>query len=239
MIRYRFWIIISVVVVLIICMGIFLYSYIPVSKNNTPKAETAAKEQQEIYLLNGRNHLYEGKNKEAEDAFKKVLSINPRNVKALSALGTLYYREGNMEKAYQYWNDALKLSPDDKIIGDLVKALERDNIQSGSLYHMEIQTVDHAQSWEKHFTNGQNLYLKGNYKEAIEELKKAKDLKPDDSKIYFVLGASYLKVRDRENTLKMWETAIKLSPDDKMIKELLNKLKKKEAVSLKMENMAN
>ncbi|MBI5192687.1 MAG: tetratricopeptide repeat protein [Nitrospirae bacterium] len=220
-------------------MGVFLYSYIPVSKTNTPKAETAAKEQQEIYLLNGRNYLYEGKNKEAEEAFKKVLSINPRNVKAMGALGTLYYRKGNMDMAYHYWKEALKVSPDDKIIGGLVKAIERDNLMSGSLYHMEIKTVDHAQSWEKHFADGQNLYLKGDYKEAIEELKKAKDLKPDDSKIYFVLGASYLKVRDRENTLKMWETAIKLNPDDKMIKELLNKLKKKEAVSLKMENTAN
>lgn len=232
MIRYRLWIIVFVFFTAAIAAGIYLYPSGTVLK---PKSVVP---QSEDPLVLARELLYEGKTKEAEEALKKILSTDHRNIKALSTLGTLYYRQGNMEMAYQYWREALKISPDDKIIGGLVKALERDKLQSGSLYHMEIQTVDHAQSWEKHFTNGQNLYLKGNYKAAVEELKKAKELKQDDSKIYFVLGAAYLKINDRENTISMWETALRLNPEDKMVRELLNKVKNRKSLSVKPENIS-
>lgn len=176
----------------------------------------------------GRELLYSGKYPEAEEAFKKLLRDDPANVRALSALGMLYYRKGDTKLAYHYWTDALKITPDDPTLQGLVRALEQDNLKPGPLYHMEIQTVGHAQSWEQHFIRGQNLYLKEDYTKAVGELKQAIDLKPDDAKIYFVLGAAYLKMDDRGQTIQAWETALKLNPEDPMVRELLNKVKNRQ-----------
>lgn len=233
--RYRLWIITSLLILLIICIGIYFYSYIPVSKTNIPISETASKQQQDIYLLTGRDYLYAGKNKEAEEAFKRVLSINPRNVKALSSLGTLYFRQGNMELARNYWKEALNLSPDDAIIRGLLNSIAQNSANPDTLYHMGTKTAEQEEEWEKHFNDGQELYKKGDFQKAVNELKKARELRPDDSKIYFVLGASYLKLKDRENTIKMWELALKLNPDDRMIKELLGKLKSRGSISSDVE----
>lgn len=225
-------IIISAVIVSIICIGILLYSYYPVSKKGTLISETATRQQQEIYLLSGRDYLYQGKNKEAEEAFKKVLSINPRNVKALSSLGTLYYRQGNLDLARKYWKETLDLSPDDAIIRGLLNSIDKNSSNPNTLYHMGTKTTEQEAEWEKHFNDGQEFYKKGNFQKAVDEFKKAKELRPDDSKIYFVLGASYLKLKDRKNTIKMWEIALKLNPDDQMVKELLSKTKKRGSLTL-------
>lgn len=177
-------------------------------------------------MIQGRRLLYAGRYAEAEREFKKALSEDPANARALSALGTIYYRQGDMKLAYQYWTEALKIIPGDPTLTGLVKALEQDKFKPGALYHMEVQTVDHAPPWERHFTKGQNLYLKGEYPQAVEELKKASDLKPDDSKIHFVLGAAYLKLNTRDLAVRAWEKALELDPEDRMIRELLDKIKK-------------
>lgn len=178
-------------------------------------------------FIHGRELLYAGQYLEAEKEFKEVLLRDPANVKALSALGTLYYRQGEMKLAHQYWSDALKIVPQDPTIRGLVKALERDKLQPGPLYHMDIQTVDHAQTWEQHFVRGQNLYLKEEYTKAIKELNEAVELRPDDPKIYFVLGAAYLKVDRRDDAIRAWEKTLGLNPGDEMTAGLLKKIKDK------------
>ncbi len=227
----RVWIIAISAAFLIPGVVTFLYFLRPLP--NTP-----VKPERNISLKEARDLFYEGKYKEAEEAFKAILSVDPRNVKVLSSIGTLYYRQGNMELAMKYWNDALNISPDDAVLRGLVNSIKQKGSGDTNLYHMGTKTVTIEDSWETHYNEGQELYYKGNYEKAVSELKKARDLKPDDSKIYFVLGASYLKLKDRKNTIKMWEKALSLSPDDKMIKELLTKIKKKKNPSIKTESIS-
>lgn len=173
----------------------------------------------------GKELLYSGQYLESEIQLKKALENDPANVRVFGVLGMLYYRQGDTKLAYKYWSDALKIDPDEPTIKGLVKALENEKFQHALLYHMEIKTVNHAQPWEQYFTNGQNLYLKGDYPQSIEELKKAGSLRPDDSQIHFVLGAAYLKLDHKDRTLQEWERALSLNPEDRMIRELLDKLK--------------
>lgn len=177
-------------------------------------------------IIYGRELLHAGKYTEAENVLKNALIPDPANVKVLSILGTVYYRKGDRMLAYQYWNEALKISPGDPILRNLIKALEQDRFKSGTLYHMDIQTADHAKPWEQHYVKGQNLYIKGAYREAVGELTEAINLRPDDPKIYFVLGAAYLKMNNRDQAIHAWENALRLNPEDMMIKELLDKVKK-------------
>lgn len=203
-----------------------------------PSSNTTQKPKQAISLNEARELFYEGKYNEAEEAFKALLSVEPRNVKVLSSIGTLYYRQGNMELAMKYWNEALSISPNDAVLRGLVNSMKQKGKGNTTLYHIGTNKEIREDSWETHYNDGQELYYKGNYQEAVSELKKARDLKPDDSKIYFVLGASYLKLKDRANTIKMWEKSLSLSPDDQMVRELLTKVKKKKNPSIKTEGIS-
>lgn len=185
-------------------------------------------DQQKDPFVYGKELLLSGKYPEAEEALKEALRHDPSHVKALSALGTLYYRQGDIKLAYQYWTEALKIAPGEPTLQSLVKAIEQDKFREGPLYHMQIQTIDHAESWAQHFQEGQNLYLKGEYSQAIEELTKAGSLKPDDPGIYFVLGATYLKMNNRDKTIQAWEKVLKMNPGDPVTRDLLNRVKSRE-----------
>lgn len=231
----RVWIIAISAAFLIPGIVTFLYLFKPLSR--TP-IKPDVKPKQDTSLIKARELFYEGKHNEAEEAFKALLSVDPRNVKVLGSLGTLYYRQGNMELAMKYWNEALSISPDDAVLRGLVNSIKQKGKGNTALYHIGTNKETSEDSWETHYNIGQELYYKGNYQEAVSELKKSRDLKPDDSKIYFALGASYLKLKDRENTIKMWEKSLSLSPDDQMVRALLTKVKKRKNPSIKTEGIS-
>jgi tetratricopeptide (TPR) repeat protein len=49
--------------------------------------------------------------KEAEDAFKKAIQINPEDAEAYNNLGRLYFKSGRYEEAIDYFEQALSRQP--------------------------------------------------------------------------------------------------------------------------------
>lgn len=213
----RLWLILALTGTL--TFAIILILRLTVQQHSSVSQSTAdyVNSHEEDPFLKGRDFLYSGRFKEAEQEFKMALRNDPYHVKALSALGTLYYRMGDINRAKQYWNEALKLSPNDPIISGLLEKV--DNSEN---------TIEETDSWQSHFEKGEDLYSRGDYKQALKELKQAVRIKNDDPKIYFVLGAAYLKNGKRAEAIKVWEKALKLDPEDKMIRELLYKAKNPE-----------
>ncbi len=177
------------------------------------------------YITKGRKLLFEKRYREAEDVLIRALTLDPDNIKAMGMLGTIYYRMGERDKALRYWKKALDRAPGDPILTGLIQSVEKNTANPAPLYHMSIQTVAHAPLWEQYVSQGQDLYLQGNYPEAVKAFNKAISLKPDPH-IYFLLGATYLKMGRRDEVINAWEEALKLNPDDKMIKRLIEKVKR-------------
>lgn len=213
----RLWIILALTGTVTLAFVLILRLVIQQPSSVLQNTTHHLKVQDDDPFLKGREFLYSGKYKEAEQEFKKVLRNDPYHVKALSALGTLYYRMGDISRAKQYWNEALKLSPNDPIISGLLDKTDNSENTSGE-----------TDSWQSHFEKGEDLYSKGDYKQALKELKQAVSIKNDDPKIYFVLGAAYLKNDMRGEAIKVWEKALELDPEDKMIRELLYKARNPE-----------
>lgn len=66
----------------------------------------------------------------------------------------------------------------------------------------------------KELNKATNLMLKGEYKEAIEFLKKAIELNPELSEAYYNLGISYERLGKHKDAIEVLEKSIELSPDD-------------------------
>ncbi len=55
--------------------------------------------------------MNQGLNKQAEEEFKKELSLYPTYDKALFNLGSLYYNTGREEEGIELWRQALIINP--------------------------------------------------------------------------------------------------------------------------------
>jgi tetratricopeptide (TPR) repeat protein len=66
-------------------------------------------------------------------------------------------------------------------------------------------------------------YKKGEYAKALEHLKKAHELVPDDPTIMEHVGDAYLKLNDKVNALKYYQKA--LSKKDKEKEDLQKKIR--------------
>jgi tetratricopeptide (TPR) repeat protein len=78
--------------------------------------------------------------KDAERAYQAAIKIKPNHGQSLSNLGELYYRDGKVDGAKQYWDSAVKAN------GKLVAA--RINIASMELEQMR-KLVPHSAEWKK------------------------------------------------------------------------------------------
>ncbi|GAG30820.1 unnamed protein product, partial [marine sediment metagenome] len=73
---------------------------------------------------------------------------------------------------------------------------------------------------EEHLRKGINHSQKEHWRPAIEEFKKAVELRPDFAKAHQLLAMAYGAVMDRKSALKHYETLKKLNPT--MAKQLAN-----------------
>ncbi len=72
---------------------------------------------------------------------------------------------------------------------------------------------------------GEFYYRNTFYDSALEELKKLIDIGKADGDIYFKIGNIYIKNGDKDSALKMWEQALKLEPDNSILKKNIEMLK--------------
>jgi tetratricopeptide (TPR) repeat protein len=75
------------------------------------------------FTLRGAALLAVGRLKEAEKAFLRTLSKNPRSIRALNNLGLLYLKTDRKDEAIKQWEEVLRLDPDNSFAKDRLKAV--------------------------------------------------------------------------------------------------------------------
>jgi tetratricopeptide (TPR) repeat protein len=71
---------------------------------------------------------------------------------------------------------------------------------------------------DPHFTKGYELYHEGMMDEALVELDESAKVNPDISETYLIMGDIYERRRMFDEALREYEKALKLSPNDKMMR---------------------
>jgi tetratricopeptide (TPR) repeat protein len=120
--------------------------------------------------------------------FEAALKINPQNEKAMSHLGTVWARKGDLQKAYSYYSEAVKLEPSDEdaTLG-LAKTLISMDQKDKALPLLERAVQLEPTDATAHFRLS-NLYRQqgraDDAKREVELYKKYKDMKTKLEAVY-------------------------------------------------------
>lgn len=63
------------------------------------------------WVISGHNYNMLNKSKEAEEAYKTALNINPQQFKALEGMAILKRKAGKLEEAIKFYKEALEVQP--------------------------------------------------------------------------------------------------------------------------------
>ncbi len=146
----------------------------------------------EAYFERGKVYLYFNRLEEAEEDFKKTIEINPEFEEAYSYLAQIELMRGNDEKALQYL-DKVSKEKNYKYYYNLGKIL----YNAGS-YEAAIDAMTKALEENKYIVDGYYTRAKAyealeRYREALEDLKAAVTLMPEEKKFFNTMAEVYFK----------------------------------------------
>lgn len=174
----------------------------------------------------------EGKNKAAIDKLNHAVSIHRNFMLAFNELGVQYQKVGELEKANDALQSALKISPN--AFAPLVNhgiVLVRLKRYAEAEVELRQALKENEQSAIAHFYLGRALAYLGHFDEAVQELNRAVSLGGDQMKeAHRYLGAIYHARGDTENAIAQLETYLRIAPkadDADAVRQLIKQLKKK------------
>lgn len=146
-------------------------------------------------------------------SFQKAIYYKEDYAKGYQLIGQVYFKQGDLDKAINYYNLAYKteseLSGKVQFKSDLVLLLiENERYQTAEIHVNELLTVAPYNA-TAHFLSGELNLAVGDNNQAIKGYKKAleynKDTKPEAiAAIYYGLGKALYQNGDTENAKKAW-----------------------------------
>jgi len=146
----------------------------------------------EAYFERGKVHLYFNRLEEAEKDFLKVAQINPGFKEVYSYLAQIEIQRGNDKKAMEYLN-RITSGGDYRYYYNLGKIF-----LNAKSYEAAVENLSKALEENKYLVDGYYLRAKayeelGKYREALEDLKTAATLTPEEKKFFTDMAKVYFK----------------------------------------------
>jgi len=136
--------------------------------------------------------LLQGDIKGAEAAFLKVTEMDPEYADGWVNVGRARVQEGNMEAAEQILNKALEVNPNlAKTHFFLAMAIKPMGRYDEALEHLRTAAGQYPRDRVVVNQLGRVLFLKRQYKEAIDEFKKVLKIDPEDLQAHYNLMLCY------------------------------------------------
>ncbi len=153
-----------------------------------------------------------------QNEFEKILEIDSLNSLAYCNLGSVYNNLNDMIKAEKEWKKAIECEK------DIVRAKRREAPEGELKYILAV--VKEPASFRAHLYLGM-LYLEQNLNsKALEELKQATALEPDNPDPYFGLGRICQNRSNTEKAIYNYEKYLYLGgKEEEEVKEILKFLK--------------
>ncbi|MCX7678364.1 MAG: tetratricopeptide repeat protein [Spirochaetes bacterium] len=138
---------------------------------------------------------------ESDETFKKAVK---------------YFFQRKFEMAELLLRESLKKNPENHLaysyLGDIL--LIKKQYDSALQFYRKALDIE-SQNAENYFRLGQIYYYKKMGPLAIENYQKSIALDPKITYAHYHIGLTYLMLfRDKENTIKSWETYLRLAPED-------------------------
>lgn len=211
----------ALVILVIICAviaGVFSVRFLSCSNGQPWRIEQSSNQTEDLVMLPVREPLSTKqeivalKNEEMELA-EQLMRDFPGRDDSLVIMGNLCYRHGNVIKALEFWNKALKVNPKRS---DVYRSMALSSMKKGKFADavaqfrkaLEIQ----PQLPDVYSNMGHALMMSGQTKEAIKVLEKEIQISPNSGFAYFLLGQAYLQQKEYEKAKENYEAAIKINP---------------------------
>jgi type IV pilus assembly protein PilF len=190
--------------------------------NNAAKelleAEKYYPDDYKIHYFLGMAYHGKGMRDKAVEEFKKSISLKEDYSEAHNYLGTLYSDMGLWDQAIEEFDKALANMIYDTPAMALYNAgwayYSKKDYKTALIKYQEALQRESITNLRPQIEKNIGLiyFDQNNIQEAIAHFKKSVELNPSLYDAQFLLGESYLKIRDTGNAKKAFQTVIKLSP---------------------------
>lgn len=145
-------------------------------------------EDTDIHLRSAEIYIMARRFDEAGDSLRKVIEVEPANIKARRLLGDMYLKEGDREKAWTEYLPVLDEMILDEKYDDAIKLLESfkdmDPLETGKrLVSLYRQLGEQVQAANELVSLGDVFIAKGMQKEALNCYRETLGITPDDDSL--------------------------------------------------------
>ena len=179
-------------------------------------------------LLDKATKLHQTENLvQAEQVYRQVLSIDPRNVAALWRLGIVCHQSGRIDEGILLVNNAVSIQPDfadgHNSLGILLQ--EKGDLDGAVSCFQKALAINPALA-EAHNNLG-NAYLdQKEFERAIESFHKALAMKPDFAEVCYNLAKVYKRQGLIDEAKESYRKALAIRPDYAEAHRYLSRLRK-------------
>jgi tetratricopeptide (TPR) repeat protein len=149
---------------------------------------------------------------EAQEIYRKILTLTPKNPTALHMLGLIKYQKGDNSNAVELIKRSLSLNPRNaNAHSNLGLALQELNQDEKAIKSFK-KSIELKPDFSEAFNNLGNCYFKVNeYQHAINSYTQAVNLNPDFFIAFKNLGNCFREIKDYENAINSYTRAINLN----------------------------
>lgn len=183
-----------------------------------------------LYINLGYDYLFNGQLEESEQAFKYVLSEEPKNVEALRGLGRLYALAGDLPAANLYYDWALKIDPKDiATLSYLIDLrMQEKNYAAVKKLAAAVLEINPKELWAKdalqRAQNGplydeiESLEKTGHFEEAIQLSYDLMRMAPESEDGYLGLGRIYNTQKRFQKATEIYLKGLQLVPQSSQLR---------------------
>ena len=180
--------------------------------------EALAAEPEGIYVHSGYINLgsalyWQGKKKEAFEAYDKAIKVNPASPLGYWYMANTFFLDGQTDKAIWFYRKAVELTPSNAYFW----------LTLGNVYTKNKEFPEAAEAYKKALSaypsffeariNLGIVYSKqGLFKEAFEEYQEALKLNPESPQGYYHIGNICEVIGQNERAKEFWREALKKDP---------------------------
>ncbi|MFH1016715.1 MAG: tetratricopeptide repeat protein [Pseudomonadota bacterium] len=173
-------------------------------------------ESAEAYYQIQVTHIFRNDPGNAGAAMEKALSFDPKYVEPLVAMGDFYDERGQYGKAVEYYLRAERIDPaDGEILLKIAEAFRRDEKTKAAKTYFEKTLAVTRNSSDAYVGLAQIAEEAGGRRLAIDHLRKAQAIDPDDPRPYYYLGFMYKDTNQRQAAVLAFRKYLKLDPNSK------------------------
>ena len=183
-------------------------------------------EAEKYYPTNPKVHYYlgmsyhgRGMKEEAIESFKKAISLDNNYAEAHNYLGTLYSDNGQWDMAIEEFEKALANplydTPSMALYNMAWAYYSKKDYKTAYVKYQQTLNIDPMTRLRPQIEKNMGLiyFDQEIISEAIRHLKKAVELDSSLFDAHFLLGESYLKIKDKKNAKKSFQEVVNLAPD--------------------------